>query len=115
MACFFILLSSFAFASEKTSFKSSSNFPNYAKLADAIRKAEGNPNYGVLKKFKHTSPRQACINTCRHAFKDFQSQSKEKDFLKFLQKRYAPIGALNDPGDLNTNWERNVRFFYEKI
>ena len=38
-----------------------------------------------------------------------------EDFIDFLGDRYAPVGADNDPGGLNSNWERNVRFFYRQL
>lgn len=85
------------------------------KLADAIFKAEGGYTtkhpYGILVVYKHTSPRQACINTINHALKDWNGQG---DFIEFLGSRYCPIGAKNDPTGLNKNWVKNVRYFYEK-
>jgi hypothetical protein len=85
------------------------------KLADAIYKAEGGAKtkypYGILTKYKHTTPRQACINTIRHAQKDWNGKG---DFIKFLGSRYCPVGAKNDPSGLNKNWERNVRRFYNE-
>lgn len=90
--------------------------PDFERLADAIYRAEGGANtrhpYGILAKYKTTTPRQACINTCKHAWRDFSGQ--EKDFLVFLAARYAPIGAANDPKGLNQNWLRNVQKFYTK-
>lgn len=84
------------------------------RLADAIRKAEGIHSkhpYGILKKYKKTSPRQACINTIKHALKDWNGNG---DFISFLGARYCPVGAANDPTGLNKNWIKNVRFFYER-
>ena len=37
---------------------------------------------------------------------------KCNDFITFLGSRYAPIGADNDPHNLNAHWVRNVKFFY---
>ena len=93
--------------------------PDYNQLADAIRRAEGNPNYGVLTKYKHTTPRQACINTCRHAWKDYvvtlpwKTKPARDGYIKFLANRYAPRGVANDPTDLNRNWPTNVSRFYK--
>ena len=85
------------------------------KLADAIYKAEGGNKtkypYGILTKYKTTTPRQACINTIKHALRDWDGQG---DFIEFLGSRYAPIGAENDPRGLNKNWVKNVKYFYEK-
>ena len=82
-------------------------------LANAIYWAEGGPNtnypYGILTRYKHTTPRQACINTIKHALKDF----KGGDFISFLGSRYCPVGCDNDNGT-NKYWVRNVTYFYNK-
>jgi len=44
-----------------------------------------------------------------------EEKKKHKDFIDFLGDGYAPIGASNDPNNLNVNWERNVRYFYKKF
>jgi len=86
---------------------------NVEKLADAIYKAEGGSKtshpYGILKKYKTTTPRQACINTINHALRDWDGRG---DFIIFLGNRYCPVGAENDPTGLNKNWIGNVRYFY---
>ena len=83
------------------------------RLADAIYIAEGGTKtshpYGILQKFKHTSPRQACINTTNHALRDF----KGGDFISFLGSRYAPIGCDTDNGT-NQYWIKNVKYYYER-
>ena len=84
-------------------------------LADAIFKAEGGSKtrhpYGILAHYKHTTPRQACLNTIASARRRFAKQTKETDFIHFLSLTYCPIGASNDPTGLNRNWEKNVRKF----
>lgn len=89
---------------------------NIEKLANAIYYAEGGSKtshpYGILSHYKHTTPRQACINTIKHALKDY---NKKEDFIVFLGNRYCPVGAKNDPMGLNKNWVKNVRRIYEKI
>lgn len=97
--------------------------PDYNALADAIRRAEGNSNYGILTHYKHTSYRQACINTCKHAWRDYlalvgkapqiKGKGHRNDYLAFLANRYCPIGADNDPTGLNVNWLGNVSAFYK--
>ena len=85
---------------------------NAERIADAIYKAAGGAKtkypYGILTKYKHTTSRQACINTIRHAHKDWTGKG---DFIEFLGGRYCPIGAKNDPKGLNVNWIRNVKHF----
>ena len=97
--------------------------PDYSLLADAIKVAEGNANYGILTHYKHTSYRQACINTCKHAWKDYLNQGAsvrpgafkplKTGYLAFLANRYAPIGVSNDPTNLNSNWLKNVSKLYK--
>lgn len=84
-----------------------------AEIADAIFKAENSKShpYGILEHYEHTTPRQACINTIKHARKDWDG---EGDFIAFLGSRYAPIGASNDPNGLNKNWVKNVNCFLER-
>lgn len=88
---------------------------------NAIYWAEGGNNtkhpYGILAKYKHTSPRQACINTVTHKWRDYSKlpykTRQRKRFLVYLQERYAPINASNDPGGLNKNWIKNVKWYLE--
>ena len=91
--------------------------PDYNALADAIYKAEGGAKtahpYGILAKYKHTTPRQACINTCRNQWKRHQAHACGKDYLTCLRDRYCPIGAKNDPNGLNRNWTKNVAYYYK--
>lgn len=90
---------------------------NVEKLADAIYLAEGGVKtkhpYGILAKYKHTSPRQACINTINHRLQLWKGGTA-RDFIAFLSKTYAPINATNDPAGLNQNWVKNTVFYYEK-
>ena len=91
-------------------------------LADAIRKAEGNPNYGILKKIKGKNYRKACIQTINHALKDFKLTAEGSKptfntakFLSFLGNRYCPTsGASLRPAEkrLNGNWIKSVSHFY---
>lgn len=86
---------------------------NIERLADAIYKAEGgaktNWPYGILKRYKKTTPRQACINTIKHGLRDWNGKG---DFIAFLGNRYCPVGVKNDPKGLNKNWIKNVNKFY---
>lgn len=85
------------------------------RLADAIYKAEGGTKtrhpYGILKKYKTTTPRQACINTIKSNLKRWNGKG---DFIVFLGKTYCPVGAKNDPLGLNRNWVKNVTYFYDR-
>ena len=79
-------------------------------LADAIFKVENSKAfpYGIMIKYKHTTPRQACINTINHALKDWNGKG---DFINFLADRYCPPSI-----DLigNKNWKRNVKWFLKR-
>lgn len=92
------------------------------KWADAIYKAEGNDKtkypYGILKRYKVTTPRQACINTVRHKYQDWlvlkANKGLREDFIDYLASKYAPNFATNDPKRLNKNWAGNVRYWLTK-
>ncbi len=88
------------------------------KLADSIYLAEGGSNtkhpYGILAKYKTTTPRQACINTIKSGLKRYSTYTGKDDYIVFLSKTYCPIGAKNDPTGLNKNWVKNVKFYYNK-
>ena len=89
------------------------------KLANAIYLAEGGARtkypYGILRKYKQTSPRQACINTINHAKRDYAlARSEKRDFITFLGLRYCPLQAKNDSKGLNKNWVKNVKKLYYK-
>lgn len=108
MLCFCLILSPYsAFASNPTI--------DVGKLANAIYKAEGGAKtrhpYGVLKKYKTTTPRQACINTINHKYQDWLKTGCKGDFITYLGSKYAPINSDTDNGT-NRYWVKNVRNFY---
>lgn len=89
------------------------------RWADAIRKAEGNPNYGIIsiKCDSEAQCRQYCKNTVYNTlvkYRKTRCKDGESD-LDCLARRYAPIGAENDPNNLNKNWKKNVKFYLEKL
>ncbi|HSV31608.1 MAG TPA: hypothetical protein VLH40_06260 [Atribacteraceae bacterium] len=88
----------------------------------AIREAEkgrAGREFGVMHpKAKNTDLRtQAawCAGTIRANFQRFADQTNFTDYIAFLGSRYAPLGAANDPQNLNRHWPGNVRFFYERF
>jgi len=91
---------------------------NVERLATAIYHAEGgaktNHPYGILTKYKTTTPRQACINTIRNQGKRHTGHGCGKDYLTCLANRYCPVGADNDPSGLNKNWLKNVKSLYSR-
>lgn len=36
------------------------------------------------------------------------------DFIEFFSSKYAPVGAKNDPMNLNVHHAKNMKFFYKK-
>lgn len=94
---------------------------DFERLADSIYIAEGGAKtkhpYGIMQKYKVTTPRQACLNTLATQWKRWllePSRGQDVDFIAFLGKAYAPIGASNDPNGLNKNWVNNVTKIYLK-
>ena len=94
-----------------------SNYSN-DQIANAIYKAEGGEKtkypYGV--KSINTNgdekyARQICLNSIRNSRKRWIDAGKSDDFIIFMSRRYAPIGAENDPGGLNKFWIKNVKWF----
>lgn len=90
------------------------------RIVRAIYYAEGGSKtshpYGILAHYKHTTPKQACINTVEHAKRDYRAYNGKLDFIEFLGSRYCPVGAKNDPKGLNKNWVRNVKILiYSKL
>lgn len=91
------------------------------QIVNAIYKAEGGKHakkpYGIIsvKCEGEKECRQICKNTVRNNKRRYKNDPKgSKDFIEFLSKRYAPIGASNDPAGLNRNWQRNVRSILAK-
>tara|TARA_R110000868_G_scaffold302679_2_gene563243 strand:- start:10293 stop:10625 length:333 start_codon:yes stop_codon:yes gene_type:complete len=86
------------------------------RLADAIYIVEGGAKtshpYGVLKKYKVTTPRQACINAIRTKRKQWEAAGSRGDWLNYLADRYCPPSA--DPVG-NRNWKVNIhKLFTER-
>lgn len=82
--------------------------------ANAISHAEGNSNYGVLAHYKHTTYRQTCINTVRHAYRDWDRTKQKQAYISFLQQRYCPIGSNTDNGTCKY-WKNNVNYWLERV
>lgn len=91
-------------------------------IAQAVKYAENNPrNHGVLsvKTANPSATVQESVdnNLMRWANGDYPApwvKEKPKKFVDFMQKRWAPIGAENDPNNLNQNWAPNVRYYLKQ-
>jgi hypothetical protein len=76
------------------------------RLANAICRAENSKSwpYGIKHHYKHTTPRQACINTILHRERLWDGKG---DFITYLGMTYSPPS-------INPNWVRLVHYFYDK-
>jgi hypothetical protein len=121
VACF-LIVATFLFMGNLSQVYASEIQPEL--LASAIRKAEGNPNYGILKKIKGRNYRKACIQTINHRLNDWKllsAAAKRKfndDFIAYLGSFYCPTsGSKLRPAEkkLNRYWVGNVTRLYSKL
>lgn len=88
------------------------------KWVNAIYITEGGAKtshpYGILATYKHTTARDACKNTIKHKYQQWDKLGRKGPFLAFLGAKYCPVGALNDPMGLNRNWITNVKYYLER-
>ena len=87
------------------------------KWADAIRKAEGNANYGIVSikcNPKTDECRRYCKNTVYNTLVKYRSTRcrPDEDDLTCLARRYCPINSDTDNGTC-INWGPNVSYFLE--
>jgi hypothetical protein len=84
------------------------------KIVNSIYLAEGGNKtkypYGI-KSIKTSNPKRICENTVSNNYLRWQRAGKTNDFISFLGNRYCPIGAKDDPHNLNSNWIKNVNKF----
>jgi hypothetical protein len=83
-------------------------------LVQAVVTAEGNIVAAVRCSVPSVSTREEALRIlCRsivHAMRDYLvGQGLAADFVAFWGKRWAPVGATNDPTGLNGHWTTNVR------
>ena len=89
--------------------------PNPERLADAIYIAEGGKKaktpFGIcsqpVKGYAHA--RRVCLASIRKNVARWEAAGKPGDFVSFMGRRWAPVGASNDPRGLNRQWPDNVR------
>lgn len=89
---------------------------NLDKWADAIRQAEGNPNYGIISIScdNEEKCRKYCKNTIYNTLVKYRKErckNGEAD-IDCLARRYAPINSDTDNGT-NKFWKNNVKWFLE--
>lgn len=84
--------------------------------ADAIKRAENSQKYpyGIKSVDTHGDEayaRKICLNTVRNNEKRWIKAGKPGTYIEFLANRYCPVGAGDDPTNLNKNWVKNVSNF----
>jgi hypothetical protein len=93
-----------------------------AAMAEAVKFAENNKkNHGVLS-VKTSNPSEVVRESVANNLARFNSgrtpapwiQERPSRFVDFMQRRWAPIGAENDPNNLNANWAPNVRYYLQR-
>ena len=92
--------------------------PSDSALADAIYRAEGGVRaqypYGVRSIDTHGDAayaRRITLNSIRNNRRRWETAGNPGSFLEFMARRWAPVGAGNDPDGLNRHFVKNVRFF----
>jgi len=86
-------------------------------IASAVKTAEGDPTrFGVRSEPVKSvaSANKILNNSIYNNYVRWVKASKPGKFIDFMQKRWAPIGAKNDPKNLNKNWAKNVRYALKK-
>ena len=78
------------------------------QIVNAIYRAENSKKYpyGILKTYRHTSPRQACFNSVRSARQWWYNANCPGDFIVFLGLTYSPPV-------INPYWVKNVHYFLD--
>jgi hypothetical protein len=91
-----------------------------ARYVAAIRYAENGKTYqyGIIhKRCKAGYRNQAgwCAATVMKNYDRWVKAGSKGEFVVFLGKRYCPVGADNDPDNLNQHWISNVRKFHARF
>lgn len=93
------------------------------KMVEAIKHAENDPGrHGVLS-VKTKNPEAVVKESVENNILRWTSgknpapwiKERPAKFVDFMQRRWAPIGAENDPKNKNQNWAPNVRYFLRKL
>lgn len=82
-------------------------------LIAAVEKAEGNIVRAVACSVPSVTTREKALDiTCRsavHAMCDFiKAKGLQAEFIAAWGAKWAPVGAENDPKNLNKNWASNT-------
>ncbi len=92
---------------------------SFTSLIQAVVNAEGNILRAVQCSLPSIQTRSDALKVvCRsaiHAMSDWtlSDQTREESFVTFWAARWAPVGAANDPTNLNKHWATNVERLWE--
>ena len=76
----------------------------------AVKQAEGDKTGKLgVRSIQTDNPDQVLDNSIVNNFSRWVQGREPGKFVDFMQKKWAPIGAENDPKGLNKNWAGNVR------
>jgi hypothetical protein len=82
------------------------------KLLQAVVDAEGNIVTAVKCSIPSVKTRAQALTilarSCTHALNDYVRATNPEGFVAFWGQRWAPVGATNDPRQLNAFWPKNV-------
>jgi hypothetical protein len=99
--------------------KVSKQFGVDAALIQAVVNAEGNILKAVQCSIPSVTTREQALEvTCRsaaHALSAYVAANDAEGFVAFWGAKWAPIGAKNDPHDLNRNWSLNVLRLWKRV
>lgn len=94
------------------------------KIVDAIKKVENSEKYpygiksikikGDTQEEREAYARKICRNTVVNNYERWQKAGKTNNYISFLGSRYAPVGAPDDPRNLNSNWVKNLKSLLKK-
>lgn len=84
------------------------------RLADAIKRAEGDEMYGIRSCIVSSEPeaRRVCLNTIRHQTQRWEAAGRPEPLIKFIGESYCPMNDPNDIEHINQYWVYNVTWFY---
>ncbi len=93
---------------------------DFQRLLKAMVAAEGGPE-AFVKAVRCSLPNtkdfaeamQIATTTVQHRLWDYAARDMEA-FIDFLAARWAPVGATNDPTNLNQYWAKNVKLLFKK-
>lgn len=90
-------------------------------LMQAVVNAEGNIVKAVRCSLPSIETRAQALDvlarSATHAMSDFirGNDHAQADFVTMWAARWAPVGAANDPTNLNKNWPKNVLAFWRSF